>query len=220
MEDIILYHGSRGGLVEEIKPQSHDECDFGRGFYMGTNPQLIKSLVCEDIKPIFYTLKLKLSEIPEDRILRLDGEDWINTVLVNRRENSDYITPALTSVVIHKLEKYDIIYGVMADDRMNEAIKRFMRNELTTKGLMACLKSVDYGVQYIAKTEFACSKIEIYTNREVVGSELRAARDYGLAKINEGIVVVNKMAKLYLHEGKYLSELIKEQNTLPKATKV
>ena len=69
MKDIILYHGSRGGIEGKIKPCSRPRCDFGQGFYMGENPQQVKGLVVEDMEPIFYTLKFKLSEIPENKIL-------------------------------------------------------------------------------------------------------------------------------------------------------
>jgi len=31
-----LYHGSKSGLSGVIAPVSRDVCDFGRGFYMGT----------------------------------------------------------------------------------------------------------------------------------------------------------------------------------------
>lgn len=37
MEDLILYHGSRGGIQGPIAPKSRSRCDFGfQGFYMGT----------------------------------------------------------------------------------------------------------------------------------------------------------------------------------------
>ena len=35
MEDVILYHGSRGGIQGKIRPCSRLRCDFGKGFYMG-----------------------------------------------------------------------------------------------------------------------------------------------------------------------------------------
>ena len=63
MKDIILYHGSRGGIKGKIKPVSRPKCDFGAGFYMGENKEQVKSLVIEDDEPIFYVLKLRLSEI-------------------------------------------------------------------------------------------------------------------------------------------------------------
>lgn len=71
MKDIILYHGSRGGIKGNIQPSSRELCDFGKGFYMGTNMAQAKSLVVEDANPYFYTLRLNLSKIPENRILNL-----------------------------------------------------------------------------------------------------------------------------------------------------
>ena len=34
---IILYHGSKSGINGPIAPISTDRCDFGKGFYMGTD---------------------------------------------------------------------------------------------------------------------------------------------------------------------------------------
>ena len=41
MEDIILFHGSRGGLQGDIQPQSRVD-DFGKGFYMGESQDQAK----------------------------------------------------------------------------------------------------------------------------------------------------------------------------------
>lgn len=35
---ILLYHGSKRGLEGCIAPKSRKHCDFGAGFYMGTQP--------------------------------------------------------------------------------------------------------------------------------------------------------------------------------------
>lgn len=37
MKEVLLYHGSRGGVIGNIQPISCERCDFGKGFYMGTN---------------------------------------------------------------------------------------------------------------------------------------------------------------------------------------
>ncbi|MEE0026215.1 MAG: hypothetical protein U0J70_01390 [Atopobiaceae bacterium] len=41
----------------------------------------------------------------------------------------------------------------IADDRMNEAVRRFAVAELTDEGLFACIASVRYGTQVVARTE-------------------------------------------------------------------
>ncbi|MCD8293792.1 MAG: DUF3990 domain-containing protein [Clostridia bacterium] len=45
-DSVILYHGSRSGLVGDIAPISRSMCDFGQGFYMGNNPAQPLTLVC------------------------------------------------------------------------------------------------------------------------------------------------------------------------------
>jgi hypothetical protein len=56
MKDIKLYHGSRGGIEGDIEPCSRLHCDFGKGFYMGTDKQQAKSLVCNEHAPVFIWL--------------------------------------------------------------------------------------------------------------------------------------------------------------------
>ncbi len=36
-ESVTLYHGSKSGIRGAIAPISRKRCDFGKGFYMGTD---------------------------------------------------------------------------------------------------------------------------------------------------------------------------------------
>lgn len=208
MEDVLLYHGSRGGIIGKIKPISREACDFGKGFYMGTNPMQAKGIVNEDSCPVFYEMKLKLSEIPEDRILRLSGSDWVFAILANRRRldviNNSWISPYW----INRLKDYDVVIGEIADDRMNEAMRRFSAYGLTDKGLEACLKSVNYGQQYVLKSQFACDKVEILSEHEIMGQEAEQVRKYTIDRRNEGKNIVDQMSVKYMRQGKYLNEMM------------
>ena len=99
MKDVILYHGSRGGLCGPIAPISREKTDFGKGFYLGTNAMQAKGLISTEADAIFYTMKLRLSEIPEDRILTLSGQDWLYTVLANRKKWDKFIWLIIAGVV-------------------------------------------------------------------------------------------------------------------------
>ena len=125
MEDIILYHGSRGGLQGAIKPISRERCDFGQGFYMGTNPEQAKSLVCNEDYPVFYSLELRLSEIPEERIYRPTETEWLQIVLSFRRQVKEYSDLPVAEKMRQKLKDYDVIIGPISDDRMKDAMKAF-----------------------------------------------------------------------------------------------
>lgn len=214
MDDIILYHGSRGGIDGEIKPISRVRCDFGNGFYMGENEEQAKGLIVEDSSPILYTVKLKLSEISESCILRLNENDWIYAVLANRKRIKDFNKLHIADYWINELSKYDIVIGPIADDRMNEAMQRFSDYTLSDEGLNACLRYVNYGNQYVAKTEFACSKIEIISERAIIEDELDAVRKYSYEKRIEGRDIVSKMTIEYRNKGQYLDEILNSQRNI------
>ena len=44
---ILLYHGSKSGVKGKIAPKSRRQCDFGQGFYMGTEPSQPLTLICD-----------------------------------------------------------------------------------------------------------------------------------------------------------------------------
>lgn len=213
MEDVILYHGSRGGIIGDIKPKSRIACDFGEGFYLCTNPMQAKGIIVEDSCPVFYEIKLKLSEIPEDRILNLNGQDWVLAVLANRRRLKDINDSWIGPYWINRLQEFDVVIGPIADDRMNEAMRRFSDYGLTDKGLEACLKSVNYGTQYVLKSNLACSKVEIINEHEIFGQEADHVHAYTKSMRNEGRDVVNRMAAKYMRDGRYLNEMLKELHT-------
>lgn len=50
------------GIFGDIAPISHEECDFGSGFYMGTNTLHPSTLVCNEDKPKFYTVEFDMTE--------------------------------------------------------------------------------------------------------------------------------------------------------------
>lgn len=211
MNDIVVYHGSRGGLFGDIRPISRSRCDFGVGFYMGDSKAQAKGLIVETENPTLYTLRLRLSEIPEDRILLLNGKEWLNTVLACRQRIKDFSELGIAKEALQRLDRYDIVIGAIADDRMNEAMTRFSEYALTDRGLLACLESVRYGNQYVAKTESACSKIEIIDVRTLRRKELDDVRKYTKEKRLESRNVVIAMAQKYQREGLYLNEIVQKE---------
>ena len=210
-EDIILYHGSKGGIDGKIAPSSRVRCDFGRGFYMGTDASQAKSLVSGDDMPYFYKLKFRLSEIPEERILYLDGKDWLYTVLACRRADNEYMELDIAKQALNNIRNYDLVIGSIADDKMREAMSAFIDNALTDEGLFHCLTFVNYGLQIVAKTEFACSKIEILEEKMLKGQELQNAIDYSSRKLAECRQVVNNAKRKFNDKGRTFYSIINDE---------
>ena len=208
MDDIKLYHGSRGGIQGPIRPISRDRCDFGRGFYMGTNLNQVKGLICSEKDPIVYELRIRLSEIPEDRILVVNGMEWAHIVLLNRARVPEFLTTQIAADLRAKIPDYDVIIGPIADDRMNDAMRSFENYSMTDKGLYHCLKSVNYGVQVVAKTVSACNLIDIISEKPLRGRELQQAQEYAYVKRNESRDVIQEAQRFYRNDGLYLDEIV------------
>ncbi len=88
-----LYHGSKNGLSGKIQPLSRDLCDFGKGFYMGTEQTQPQTLICNYENATMYELKLDTTNlIIKDIPLNLD---WALFVAFNRGRLTKELSPAL-----------------------------------------------------------------------------------------------------------------------------
>ena len=149
-KSIILYHGSKSGLKGNIEPKSRENCDFGRGFYMGTEPEQPLTLICNFPKACFYTLELNLEGL---KILDIDiGVEWALLIAFNRGK----MEPVKGSRIYEKYESmmkgYDVVVGYIADDRMFVVLDRFFRGEITDRALVESLSVLKLGKQYVAVT--------------------------------------------------------------------
>ena len=210
-KDIIVYHGSRGGIEGEIRPISRARCDFGQGFYLGDDIKQARSLVIEDSSPYLYKIQLNLSKIPNDRIWILNGKDWLFTVLAHRKNVQEFNKLAIAKNYLEKAKMYDVIIGPIADDRMNEAMRRFEQKSLTDEGLIACLQSSNMGYQYVLKTDFACQHAKKLEERQIYGLEEEQAREYVMSNRLQVANIVEKMQIQYRNVGKYLDEIIEDE---------
>ena len=210
-KDLILYHGSKGGIDGDIEPVSRVRCDFGRGFYMGTDLMQAKSLVATDDMPYYYKLKFHISKISPDKILFLNDEQWLYTVLSCRHAHPEFDKLNVAKNSLKKLKQYDVVIGVIADDKMREAMMAFTENALTDKGLYHCLSYVDYGLQVVAKTDFACSQIEIIDEKPLRGAELQMAEDFSIKKRMECRNIVDNAKMKYSDIGKTFYNIIKQE---------
>lgn len=212
MEDNIkiLYHGSRGGIDGDIKPISRDRCDFGRGFYMGTNSNQAKTLVANDSAPFFYQLEMDLNKICKDKILELKDMDWAFFVLYNRRRMESVKNTEFYKKYKHMADGKDIIIGPIADDAMNETMHKFMDSQITDKAFLESIRVLNFGNQYVAKTDYSCSCIKILTERELYGKELSDAVVIQINQRKQGTQMAEEIQRKYRREGRYFDEIIDE----------
>lgn len=203
---LILYHGSKNGIVGDIAPISRSECDFGQGFYMGTGALQPLTLVCAEEKPKFYTVELDLSGL---KVLNVEiGLEWALLIAYYRKEMESAIGTEIYKKYANFANGYDIIIGYIANDRMYTELSRFFNRTLTDTALIHCLSALDLGKQYVAITEKACKQIKVLKEENLSQLELAILRDMSVKRRKEGIALADEIEVKYRREGKFFDEIL------------
>ena len=205
--NLVLYHGSKKGIVGDIAPISRDECDFGSGFYMGTNTLQPLTLVCNEDKPKFYTVELDMTGL---KVLTVEiGMDWAMLIAYYRKEMESAKGTPIYEKYAHMADGYDVIIGYIANDRMYTELSRFFNRTLTDVALINCLSALDLGKQYVAITEKACKQIKILKEEPLSQLELSLLKDMSAERRKEGITLAEEIEVKYRREGKFFDEILK-----------
>ena len=204
---LVLYHGSKKGIVGDIAPISRDECDFGSGFYMGTNTLQPLTLVCNEDKPKFYTVELDLTGL---KVLTVEiGMDWAMLIAYYRKEMEEAKGTPIYEKYAHMADGYDVIVGYIANDRMYTELSRFFNKTLTDVALINCLSALDLGKQYVAISEKACKQIRIIKEEPLSQLELSLLKDMSAERRREGVALAEEIEVKYRREGKFFDEILK-----------
>ena len=204
---LIVYHGSKKGLQGKIEPISREFCDFGKGFYLGTEPSQPLTLICDEAKPILYTMKLDLTGL---KVLKVGMNlEWAMLIAYYR----GYMDEVKESEIYKKYKTmadgYDVIIGYIANDRMYRVMKSFFEKEITDVALINSLSALDLGYQYVCKTQKACNQLEIIAKRELTSLELAILKDKSIIRRQEGINLTEEILLKYRREGKFFDEIIR-----------
>ena len=206
-DELIVYHGSKKGLTGNIQPTSRKACDFGKGFYLGTDPAQPLTLICDEEKPVLYSMKFDLTDL---KVLKIEmGIEWAMLIAYYR----GYMDEVKGSAIYKKYEKmadgYDVILGCIANDRMYRVMKGFFEKGITDVALIHSLSALDLGLQYVCKTQRACEKLEIIDKKELTEFELAILRDKSFVRRQEGIDLTEEILLKYRREGKFFDEILR-----------
>lgn len=205
-DQLVLYHGSKKGIVGSLAPISRTECDFGAGFYMGTGVLQPLTLVCSEAAPKFYTVALDTSNL---KILDLEiGLDWAMLIAYNRKEMDRVAGSRIYEKYAHLTDGYDLVVGYIANDRMYTELARFFRGDISDAALLHCLSALDLGKQYVAISEKACKQIEILNEESLTQLELSILENISAKRRKEGIRLADEIVKQHRREGQFFDEII------------
>ena len=205
---ILLYHGSKSGIVGDIAPKSREMCDFGKGFYMGTDPGQPLTLICDFEKSKFYIVSIDTSALDTAEIKA--DLDWAMLVAFHRGRmdkirNTDFYNK-YSSIDAGK----DLVIGSIANDRMFYVLDNFFLGNITDAALVNSLSALKLGKQYVATTEKACAAIRIEKEIPISMLERRFLQDESEANRQKGITLANDICKNYRREGKFFDEILDE----------
>ena len=203
-----LYHGSKSGIAGPIRPMSRDRCDFGRGFYMGTDELQPLPLVCGYGAPHIYTLELNLDGL---NVLHLQPNlEWALFVAYNRGRLEGARGTDLYERCAHLADGKDVIAGKIANDRMFVVLDRFFDGLITDCALVECLGALNIGDQYVAKTAAACERVTIVDDRLISASEQEAYAELSEGNRRLGVSLAERICRECRREGRFFDEILEE----------
>ena len=205
---ILLYHGSKSGIVGDIAPKSREMCDFGKGFYMGTEPGQPLTLICDFEKSRFYIVSIDINAL--DTVEIKADLDWAMLVAFHRGRMDKINGTAFYEKYSRIDAGKDLVIGSIANDRMFYVLDNFFLGNITDAALVNSLSALKLGRQYVATTEKACAAIRIEKEIPISMLERRFLQDESEANRQKGITLANDICKNYRREGKFFDEILDE----------
>ncbi len=203
---ILLYHGSKSGLVGDISPISREKCDFGKGFYMGTTPEQPLTLICDFEESKFYVVSIDMHELASVEIPT--DIDWAMVVAYHRGRMERIKGSTFYNKYSTMICGNDVAIGSIANDRMFYVIDNFFLETITDQALINSLSALQLGKQYVALTEKACKAIKIEKEIELSYFEKKILRKVSENNRLKGIELANEICKNHRRDGKFFDEII------------
>ena len=205
---VLLYHGSKSGIEGTIEPKSRKQCDFGKGFYMGTDPGQTLTLICDYEKSKFYivsvsTENLALIEVPADI-------DWAMLVAYHRGKMEKIDGTPFYNKYRDMTQDKDLIIGNIANDRMFFVIDNFFVGNVTDMVLVNSLSALQLGKQYVVISQKGCDAVRIEAEVELSYLERLFIKEIAEENRARGISLANDICKNYRREGMYFDEILDE----------
>lgn len=206
-EIVTLYHGSKSGICGTIAPISREHCDFGKGFYMGSDRIQPLTLICNYPNAKIYTLNVDLSDL---KIFDVEvGLDWALLVAYNRGKMESVKHSSIYNRVADLSKGCDMIIGYIANDRMFVVLDRFFNGEITDLALINSLSALKLGKQYVALTEKACKKIKILDEQQLTEDDRDKLKRKSEANRSKGIAMADEICRKYRRDGRFFDEILK-----------
>lgn len=204
----LLYHGSKSGIEGKIEPKSRKQCDFGAGFYMGTEPSQALTLICDYESAKYYIVsvardELKVKDVPADI-------EWAMLVAYHRGRMETVKGTPIYEKYQAMTEENDLVIGSIANDRMFYVIDSFFQGSLTDEALVNSLSALELGKQYVAVTQKGCDAVRIEKEIPISYLEKKFMKKVSADNRAKGHSLANDICKNYRREGLFFDEILEQ----------
>lgn len=205
---ILLYHGSKSGIEGTIEPKSRKQCDFGKGFYMGTDPGQALTLICDYEKSKFYIVSVSTDNLAQIEVPA--NIDWAMLVAYHRGKMEKINGTPFYNKYRDMTQDKDLIIGNIANDRMFFVIDNFFVGNVTDMALINSLSALQLGKQYVVISQKGCDAVRIEAEVELSYLERLFIKEIAEENRARGISLANDICKNYRREGMYFDEILDE----------
>ncbi len=208
---VLLYHGSKSGIDGTIEPKSRKQCDFGKGFYMGTDPGQALTLICDYEKSKFYIVSVNTDNLAQIEVPA--NIDWAMLVAYHRGKMEKINGTPFYNKYRDMTKDKDLIIGNIANDRMFFVIDNFFVGNVTDMALINSLSALQLGKQYVVISQKGCDAVRIEAEVELSYLERQFIKEIAEENRAKGISLANDICKNYRREGMYFDEILDEAKT-------
>ena len=205
---VLLYHGSKSGVEGTIEPMSRKQCDFGKGFYMGTDPGQALTLICDYEKSKFYIVSVNTDNLAQIEVPA--NIDWAMLVAYHRGKMEKINGTPFYNKYRDMTKDKDLIIGNIANDRMFFVIDNFFVGNVTDMALINSLSALQLGKQYVVISQKGCDAVRIEAEVELSYLERQFIKEIAEENRAKGISLANDICKNYRREGMYFDEILDE----------
>lgn len=202
----VLFHGSKYGLPEVTISGSRDNCDFGKGFYLGETYSQALAFVCEKENSSVYSFRYSLDNL---NIKRFDCNlEWMLAICYYRGTIKEYASNKRIDEIVAEVEASDVIVAPIADNKMFYVMAQFTDGEINAEVALHSLSASKLGLQFIFKTDKALQNLIPIERYYLSAPEREDCRRF----LNERSYEIDtklKRAKREFRTGLYVEEILK-----------
>lgn len=203
---MLLYHGSKAGIEGNIAPKSRKQCDFGEGFYMGTEPSQALTLICDYESAKFYVVSILVDNLA---VLDVPADlEWAMIVAYHRGRMEKIKGTPFYSKYKEMTKDKDLVIGSIANDRMFFVIDNFFIGNITDAALINSLSALELGKQYVAVTQKGCDAVRIEMEIPISYLEKLFMKEVSEANRVKGSSLANDICRNYRREGLFFDEIL------------